>query len=317
MLVVRPLTVAVSTVGTDVTFKEKVFLSWLAPRGIVAAAVASLFAIHLTASGMDDGARSGAQMRALVFLVIAATVTIQGLTGGPLASLLGLRRRKNDGYMILGANAIARRVAQHLRAANESVVLVDSNEESCNLAQKEGIEVLYGNGLEPRTMMRALIDTRRAAAALTPNESVNFLFARKVHDNFREVPTFVALETASSGVTDKMVDGLPAEVLFGGERSLRMWLNQIGTDKLVEERWELGFPGNSPIDLSTAPATAILPLLRYRGAKPFLVGRTVPSQKKDQLLVLIRQDQRSEAYDWLRESGYVPINPVDEAIDRG
>ena len=98
--------------------RDKLFLSWLAPRGIVAAAVSSLFALELTQAGIAGGV----ELKALVFLVIAMTVTLQGLSGGPVASLLGVRRATNSGYLLLGANPIARHLARQLSASGEEVM---------------------------------------------------------------------------------------------------------------------------------------------------------------------------------------------------
>ena len=96
MLLVRPLNVFLSTVGCGLNTREKLFMSWLAPRGIVAAAVAALFAVSLDEAGIPGGS----ELRALVFLVIALTVAIQGVTGGWVAGRLGLRRAKDTGYAI-------------------------------------------------------------------------------------------------------------------------------------------------------------------------------------------------------------------------
>lgn len=307
MFVVRPLSVLASTWKTGLSWQQKVFLSWLAPRGIVAAAVASLFAAELTSAEVFGGD----EMKALVFLVIAVTVTLQGLTGGILAKALGLSKAKDDGYLILGANPLARRVANALRAEGQPVVLMDSSEDCCTKAQEEGFDVIFGNGLETRTMLRGRIGTRRATIALTPNETVNFLYAKRVHEHFRKTKSFVGLETESSGVTAGMVEDLPAVVLFGGERHLALWMRQVVGDSLSEETWELGFP-QSTLDFKAAPSTGILPLAGIRDGMPFPIDKTQALRKKDKIVVLIRSDQRSAAYDWLRDSGFVPADPVDK-----
>ncbi len=304
MFVVRPVSVLLSTWGTEVRWQQKLFLSWLAPRGIVAAAVASLFAVELT----NNGVAGGTEMRALVFLVIACTVTLQGLSGGLLANALGLTRAKNDGYLILGANALARRIAKALIDGGESVVLVDSSEKSCADAKKEGFDVVYGNGLEERSMLRGRIDSRRAAIALTPNEHVNFLFAKRVHEHFRGTRTLVGLETQSDGVTSKMVKNLPASILFGGERPLGLWMRSMPGKSLSEERWELHFPPDE-VDFSKAPGNAILPLVGERDGKAFPIGLAHGLRKNDVLLVLVRAEQREVAYQWLRDTGFVPTDP--------
>lgn len=306
MFVVRPLTVLASTWGTDVTWKQKFFLSWLAPRGIVAAAVASLFAVTLN----QNDVVGGTDMRALVFLVIATTVTVQGLTGGFVARQLDLVRRTNHGYLILGANPLARRVGKALMGA-EPVVLVDSNAENCTLAKAEGLDVIYANGLEHRTMLRGQMASRRATLALTQNESVNLLYAKRVHEHFRKTKTFVALESEAEGVTAQMVEKLPAKVLFGGERPLKMWGDLVLSNSLSEERWELSASVDG-VDLHGAPANAILPLVAHRGEKVFLLERLQSLQKRDLIVVLVRPEQRTSAHAWLRSAGFVPTDVVNE-----
>ncbi len=86
MLVVRPVAVSLATIGLPLDFKQRLFLGWLAPRGIVTAAVASLFSIRLEQAGVLGAGR----LQGLVFLTILMTVGIQGLTAQPLAKILGL-----------------------------------------------------------------------------------------------------------------------------------------------------------------------------------------------------------------------------------
>ena len=90
MIVIRPLAVSLATIGLPLDFKQKLFLGWLAPRGIVTAAVASLFSIRLEQAGVLGAGR----LQGLVFLTILMTVGIQGLTAQPLAKLLGLLKKE-------------------------------------------------------------------------------------------------------------------------------------------------------------------------------------------------------------------------------
>ena len=180
MLLVRPLNILAGTMGSDLTWREKVFLSWLAPRGIVAAAVSALFAQSLDEAGRPGGA----ELRALVFLVIAVTVVVQGLSGGPVASWLGLRRRSDHGFVLLGANPIARAVGKALGDAGEEVVLIDSNPDACRAAENEGFRVLHGSGLDPGIHLKAALDTRAGCLGVTSNEEVNLLFARRARKDF-------------------------------------------------------------------------------------------------------------------------------------
>ncbi|TCD56298.1 cation:proton antiporter [Synechococcus sp. BS55D] len=99
MVLVRPVAVSVATVGLPLDWRQRLFLSWLAPRGIVTAAVASLFAIRLEQAGVLGAGR----LQGLVFLTILMTVGLQGLTAQPLARMLGLIAADED--ETVGANA--------------------------------------------------------------------------------------------------------------------------------------------------------------------------------------------------------------------
>ena len=91
MVIVRPISIWIATMGRDLNLKEKIFLAWLAPRGIVTAAVASLFSIRLEQAGILGAGR----LQGLVFLTILMTVGIQGLSAKPLANRLGLGQKNN------------------------------------------------------------------------------------------------------------------------------------------------------------------------------------------------------------------------------
>ncbi len=118
LLMVRPLAVWAATIGSQLTRAERLFLAWFAPRGIVAASVASVFALRL--------GDSGAVLVPATFLVIVATVAVYGLTAGPLARRLGLTPGDPQGLLIAGANGFARALASVLQREGFRVVLVDT-----------------------------------------------------------------------------------------------------------------------------------------------------------------------------------------------
>ncbi len=118
MLVVRPLSVLICTWNSDLTWRQKIFVAWVAPRGIVAASVASLFAILLTERGISGGDA----LKSLVFLTIAMTVVIQGLTAAWVAQWLELEQ--GAGMVIIGDHPLTQRLATLLRSQGQSVQLV-------------------------------------------------------------------------------------------------------------------------------------------------------------------------------------------------
>src|SRR5579862_2924509 len=141
MLVVRPLNVLASTAGSRLGWREKVFLSWVAPRGIVAASMASLFGIAL-------GSADGRFLETFVYSVIVATVVLQGLSAGWVARLLGVRRPEPAGWLIVNADAFGRRLARFIREeAKLDVLILDSNARLIAEARAEGLPALCEDAL--------------------------------------------------------------------------------------------------------------------------------------------------------------------------
>ena len=169
----RPLSVFVSTIGSGLSTKEKVFLSWMAPRGIVAAAVSSVFALKLARTGFGQAE----QLVDITFLVITASVTVYGITAYPLAKWLGIARPNPQGVLILGAHSWARAIAKFLHENGYRVALVDSNWSNIATARQEGLRSYYENILQEDVSENIDFDGIGKFLALTPNDEVNSLAA--------------------------------------------------------------------------------------------------------------------------------------------
>lgn len=141
MLVARPLSIFLSAIGTNLSWRDKLFLSWIAPRGIVAAAVSALFAFQLK----NNGFAGGETLVPLVFMLIIATVMIQSLTARPLVKLLGVAQAAEYGFLILGANPVARMIATELNKHEVPVVMADTSWENIRQARMENLQVYFGN----------------------------------------------------------------------------------------------------------------------------------------------------------------------------
>jgi len=306
MFVVRPLNVLAGTWGSDLSVRERAFLSWLAPRGIVAAAVASLFAHSLDGAGIPGGH----ELRALVFLVIAVTVTVQGLTGGPIARLLKVARVSNDGYVLLGAGDLGRALARALESGGEHVVLVDSNPFACRAAENEGFRVLHGSGLDERVLMRAAIDARAGCVAITPNEEVNLLFARAALDEHRVPRAWVALRKGHVSVRPETVDEAGARVLFGAPRSLDFWGLRLERGTAAVERWTYADPRDgldtTPAGLARAGEFEVLPIAVGRRDRVVPVDDRTEFRAGDELIAAVFHERRDTAVAWFEEHGWTP-----------
>ncbi len=234
VFLVRPLAVLAGTRLSDLSWKERLFMSWIGPRGIVAAAVASLFAAQMSAKGIAGGY----ELRALVFLVITISVLSAGLTGGIVAGLLGVRRPRQAGWVILGANGLARAIARIIKESGQEVVCIDSNEEHCQAAQEDCTRVIYGNGLRSGYLKRAEIDIRMGALALTPNDEVNYLFIQNVRTETKEVMLYCALQSENASMTPKMIHDEGGRILFGAPVDVEMWSLRLKRQQVGLRVWK-------------------------------------------------------------------------------
>lgn len=173
IFIIRPINVFVSAIGSDLKFKEKLFLSWIAPRGIVAAAVASLFATNL--SQIPGYETLASYIESLTFLVIAGTVFIQGGTARFVAKWLNVLQPEPTGFLFIGANAPARQLAKAIQSAGFKVIMMDINKSNCRAANKEGLEAIHADALDPDTLDETPMDGIGNLIAMTPNAEVNIL----------------------------------------------------------------------------------------------------------------------------------------------
>ena len=173
IFIIRPLCVFFSTISTGLNVKEKVFLSWMAPRGIVAAAVSSVFALRLAEAGFVGAER----LVDITFLVITATVTVYGLTASPLARYLGIASPNPQGVLFVGAHDWARAIAKMLQDSGYHVSLVDSNWANISAARNDGLKSYYENILLEDISEDVDLNSTGKLVALTSNEEVNSLSA--------------------------------------------------------------------------------------------------------------------------------------------
>lgn len=182
IFVVRPISVLVSTIGTGVTWREKVFLSFMAPRGIVAAAIASILALDLAERGFPP--EQGDLLVAVMFVVIVGTVGIYGLTARPLARLLGLAGAEPEGILILGAHDWAQDLGEALQNRGVDVILLDTNAANTTSAKLRGLPAVNGSILEEDTVSHLDLDGIGRLFALTTNDEINSLAALKLSRDF-------------------------------------------------------------------------------------------------------------------------------------
>ena len=187
IFVARPLAVWLSTTRSRLTSRERLFLAWLSPRGIVAVSVASLFALRLEQAG-----HPGAEMLVpLTFLVVVGTVLVYGLTASPVARWLGLSQPERNGILIAGAHDWAREIAKTLRRAGRPVLLVDTNWKHVSQARLEGLEAVYASILSEHLVEEeADLSQIGRLLAMTRNDEVNAMATLRFAEFFGRANVF-------------------------------------------------------------------------------------------------------------------------------
>lgn len=173
VLVARPAAVALSAWGSTLSWRERLFVAGIAPRGIVAAAVSAVFALRLERVGVTQAE----QLVPVTFFVIVGTVALYGLGAAPLARALGLTRGRAQGTLIVGAQEWVRALAARLQEHGVPVMLVDTNRDHVRRARLEGLPAYDGNILDQDDLDEIDLGGLGRLLALTPNDEVNALAA--------------------------------------------------------------------------------------------------------------------------------------------
>ena len=231
LLVVRPLTVWVSCLGSSLNRSERLFLSWMAPRGIVAAAVASVFSMRLVDAGMAEAA----QLTPVVFMVIVGTVLVYGLTAGPVARWLGVSNPDPQGVLIAGAHTLGRSLGKVLKESGFRVLMVDNNPQNIHQARMDGLPVHFGSILGDHLEDDLDLAGIGRLIALTPNHRVNSLAALHFSELFGEREVYQLADIASNhSKRDAFSAGLQGKTLFHESASYAQLQERLQQDQRIK-----------------------------------------------------------------------------------
>ncbi|MCK0130160.1 cation:proton antiporter [Flavobacteriaceae bacterium F08102] len=206
VFVIRPIGVFLSTSHSRLRLNEKLFISWVGPRGIVAAGIASLFGLKLAKNGVP-----GAEyITPLVFVIVLGTVLLNATTARMFAKIAGVFLTKSEGILIVGASKLSRLIGHYLEMNGRHVVLIDSNQHNISESQKLGLEAINTNIYSDTLMDNIELNDIGYLMALTGNSEINTYAINKFKDQFGENGSFRLVSTAEM----KDADSNPAEGLF-------------------------------------------------------------------------------------------------------
>ena len=206
VLLIRPLGVFLSSIGSNLKLNEKLFISWVGPRGIVAAGIASLFGSKLLSRG-EPGAE---YITPLVFMIVLGTVLLNATTARLFAKLVGVFLKKSEGILILGASKASRLIGAYLHQNDRHVVLIDNNQSNIDKANKLGLEAISANIYSDSLTDNIELNDIGYMMALTGNSDINKYAIDKFQDIFGENGSFRLVDA------DEMSDpeNNPKEGLF-------------------------------------------------------------------------------------------------------
>ena len=171
LFVVRPLTVLISLLGTDVPWNERLFVAWIAPRGIVLVAISGLFALRLG----DLGIEGGQLLIGLSFAVVVITVIAHGFTINLAAKWLGVKGTSRPGMLIVGSTPWTIALAKQMEAIKTPVMIVDPSWQRLSAARREGLPFYHGEILNEATEHTLDLAPFQVLVAATDNEAYNAL----------------------------------------------------------------------------------------------------------------------------------------------
>jgi NhaP-type Na+/H+ or K+/H+ antiporter len=216
--VVRPLNILVSTVPSELSWGERGLLAWIAPRGIVAAAISALFALKL-----EEMAYPGAEIIVpLAFAMIIGTVLWQGLTAPVVARLLGVSDPEPRGMLFVGANPVVFALAKRLKEAGFPVLVADSSWNAIREARMADLPTFFGNPVSQHAERHLELTGIGKMMAMSPREELNALACLRFGRELGRNSVFALSSRRVDRSQDKRAPAweMPRQELFGEDVSL-------------------------------------------------------------------------------------------------
>jgi len=182
-MIVRPIAVGLSTIGSNLNWREKLMFSWIAPRGIVAAAVAALFSIKVMHNLGE--VKEGELIVLIVFMIILGTVIIQSLTAPMLSKILKTSAPEPRGFLIIGANIVARTIATALKKNDINYILTDDDWSNIHSSRLQGLNCYYGSAVAEHADWHLNLVGIGRILGCSYNPQINVLAAVKYNREFQ------------------------------------------------------------------------------------------------------------------------------------
>ncbi|WP_284123780.1 cation:proton antiporter [Parerythrobacter aestuarii] len=299
LFLVRPATVLISLLGTNVPWRERLFIAWIAPRGIVLVAISGLFALRLSELGYADGN----VLIGLSFAVVVATVIFHGFSVNFVAKLLGIKGTSRPGLLVVGSNPWTIALAKQMQGLKTPVMVVDPSWQRLAPARREGLPYYHGEILNEATEHNLDLTPYQVLVAATDNEAYNALVCNEfAHEVGRD--SVYQLGESSEGDHRALPESIRGRALFESgfgvtdvqDRQQQGWV--FRKTRLTEEYTFDRAQADMPED------THLLMLLRETGTMRFFTHAARPEPRAGDTVISFAPPQaRSAEETAARKSG--------------
>jgi Trk K+ transport system NAD-binding subunit len=234
-VVIRPLLVFVSTTGGRFTREERLFMSFVGPRGIIPASVATLFAVEFRVQGMPEVANV---LVGTVFLVIFLTVALEAGLARRIAEFLDVIPMR---IIIIGTGNVGRTLARRLESRGENVVLIEKEQHSVESARNAGLTVHHGDGTDTEVLRSAGAENAKIVATTTGDDDVNLLVAQLAESKF-DPETILARVNNPDNVA--AFEDLGVRAISAADATAMAFDDYIERPSLVNWMGEMGHEGD-------------------------------------------------------------------------
>ncbi|MDX8402304.1 MAG: cation:proton antiporter [Mariprofundaceae bacterium] len=290
-LLARPLAVWLACLGDGPDWREQAYLAGMAPRGVVAAAVTSLFALVLSESGHAQADL----MLALVYLVIIASVLFYSLIAAPLKHWLGIQGANDRSVLIVGGGQVGAEIGRALGEDRE-VRFLDLNAEVVRNLQRSGFFAVRGNALDPLYLELVHAEEVSAILVMTGSSDHNLLIARLAHDMFHIPEIYVALQEGDEEKHASLIHQLRARRLFAKPYTFTYWNVQAWLKRLVYET-RIIEPDSPLVGLRMADARiphGVQPIAVIRDERTLIPHDDLRFEAGDEVKMLLRPERIQE-----------------------
>lgn len=233
LFVVRPLSIWISTIGTELTNREKTLIGWIAPRGIVALTVSGYFATTL----MDDGYQEAGLLTTLTFALVFITVCAHGFTLAPLAKKLKLASESEPGVLIVGASSFSIALAYKLKELGNPVLISDTSSGKLKLIRKKGIETYSGQILDEHSQFEIDLTPYEFILVMSDDPNYNALVTQSFLPEFGYNKTFtIATERMDEEKDGRLPTTVKAHMLFDEQHVFTELNKKINTTYSIESK---------------------------------------------------------------------------------